>query len=209
MMTADDNDCGTKRGKRTPGNDATGSRGPDLAALTRLIVCGYSDGEICEQLGVSRATWHRWKKLPAVQALYSESGRKERLVKVLEEALVQKATGFPSCEKEYRLRTVQGEDGTPEQQMVLEKETKKTLAPDPIALIFALKNLDPQAWRDRQEVAGEQVFTIALEGIKTKADLDKLKAVLQARMRELGRCPEDTGLLAPAREVPPEGRKRP
>jgi hypothetical protein len=53
---------------------------------------------------------------------------------------------------------------------------KKHLAPDTLALIFGLKNLDPKHWADRQDIKVEQTIAGLPEGA-----LERMRALARAK----------------------------
>ncbi len=163
--------------------ESSGRNGPDLEMLERLVATGHSDAEVCYLMEVHRSTLFRWKKRPDVRTIF-QAGRKG-LVGQIEKSLYRRALGDEVVEREYRMREVKRKSGKVVQKLVLVKETRKTLAPDTLALIFALKNLAPDAWKDKHEYTGERVIEIALTDVKTRADIDRIKAILQARMDQL------------------------
>lgn len=165
------------------GGEASSRGGPDLEMLERLVATGHSDAEIVHILGINRTTLFRWKKRPEVKAIY-EAGR-NALVSQIEKSLFRRALGGETVEEEYRVQEVKKKSGKVVKKPVLVKEIRKTLAPDTLALIFALKNLAPEDWKDKHEYAGERVIEIALTDVKTKEDVDRIRAILQARKAQL------------------------
>lgn len=108
---------------------------------------GMTDKDIAEkQIGINEATFCRWKnKFPQiVQAL--KKGRAPVMEKV-EKSL------YDLCQVQKYIETIEEitEDANGRKRRHIRKITRET-PPNPTAIIFALKNLKPHKWRDKQEV---------------------------------------------------------
>lgn len=126
-----------KRGPKTKYN-------PDTFPIivSALAEHGKTDEEIAASLGVSRDTFHKWrKKYPELKEV-TDNG-KAIADKVVEDSLYNRANGYSAKEK----KIVKNPDGTVRQEI-----TEKFIAPDTTACIFWLKNRKPKEWRDKQEI---------------------------------------------------------
>lgn len=113
---------------------------PNFNKIVKWRQEGRTEEQIAELLDISHATWYAYKsKKPEFKELLLTC--KEGLIADLEQTLFQRAKGIYYEE----IKTISGEFERTE-------KTKKFLAPDTTALIFSLKNLAPEKWRDRQEI---------------------------------------------------------
>jgi len=113
-----------------------------------LLIEGWArDGltyeQIAKNMGISRSTLHEWEKSFSDISDALKKGR-EVVVRELENALVKRAKGYETEEEIYE-RNKEGE-------VVLSRKIRKTVPPDTTALIFALKNMSPDKWRDKKEM---------------------------------------------------------
>lgn len=98
------------------------------------------DRQIAEFLEISLSTLSEWKnKYPS----FSESlnSAKQIINQKVEAALFKKAVGFR--EKESKVFCHEG--------MIIAEEFEKVYPPDSTAMIFWLKNRDPNRWKDKRE----------------------------------------------------------
>jgi transposase-like protein len=110
-----------------------------------LLIEGWArDGltyeQIAKNMGINRETLNRWKKLYPNISNALKKGR-QVVIRELENALIKRAMGYEYEEIVHE----QNEDG------LSVRRTTKQMAPDTTALIFALKNMDPEHWRDKRE----------------------------------------------------------
>lgn len=110
-----------------------------------LLIEGWArDGltyeQIAKNMGINRETLNRWKKLYPNISNALKKGR-QVVIRELENALIKRAKGYEYEEIVHE----QNENG-----LFVRKATKQ-MAPDTTALIFALKNMDPEHWRDKRE----------------------------------------------------------
>lgn len=105
---------------------------------------GFTDKEISEKIGISEKTLNNWKnKYP--DFLQSLKRGKEHIVGKLEHALYESALGYEVKEEEGYIDKESGEYVT--------KTVKfKHVAKNVTAQIFALKNLAPERWREKQQI---------------------------------------------------------
>lgn len=156
----------------------------------------YTIPEICLQVGINPATYHQWKldhpDFPdAIKKAQDE--RLEVFRKAARSGLLTLLQG-----KEYEETTTEYVEGKPDAQgntkpkIKLQKKTKKVILPNPTSVIFALKNLDEDNFRDiiRQVHTGdEEGGPIKTETtVHTNVDYAKLtnevlEAIQQARIK--------------------------
>lgn len=111
---------------------------------------GDSNILACKKVGISKETFYTWIN---DKPDFSDSLKKARkefretIVQTLEQSLWTRAAGYEIEESKNEYRTLK--DGS----KVLVKSSKitKHFPPDTGALIFALTNLDPENWKNRQD----------------------------------------------------------
>ena len=104
---------------------------------------GLTEEQICHNIGISRSTFHRWRKLCPAISEHLKKGR-EVVDILVENALLKSALGYTYDE----VKTETFSDGS---QKVT--HTIKEVLPNSTAQIFWLKNRKPKEWRDRRETA--------------------------------------------------------
>ena len=121
----------------------------------------FSIAEICQQVGITSRTFHRWTQDYPAFAEAIEQARDERLQQFVLEAkksLMKKIQGYDVIET--KIVKIPGgekdEDGNPKPVIKEQVTIKKHIQPDTAAIIFTLTNGDPEHWRNRQttEVTG-------------------------------------------------------
>lgn len=111
---------------------------------------GDSNILACKKVGISKETFYTWIN---DKPDFSDSLKKARkefretIVQTLEQSLWKRAAGYEVEEVKNEYRTLK--DGS----KVLVKSSKitKHFPPDTGALIFALTNLDPENWKNKQD----------------------------------------------------------
>ena len=104
---------------------------------------GLTEGQIAENMGVTRETLRVWKNKYSVISATLTRG-KEVVDRQVENALLKRALGYEYTETTREYIPEIGE-------MHVTKEVTKQVVPDTTAQIFWLKNRKPQDWRDKQE----------------------------------------------------------
>ncbi len=100
---------------------------------------GLTDKEICEKLNIGQTTFYAWqKRYPKFQKALKENKEKFDIKAV--DALWKRVIGYDYYETETTEK-----DG----KIVKTKKIKKHSPPDLTALIFWLKNRQPNKWRDK------------------------------------------------------------
>lgn len=108
---------------------------------------GQTERNIAKLCGVSYRTFCAYKvKFPQLMQLLKDA--KETLISELEDTLFRMALGKVKVTetKKYIQKDSKGNDKT------RIEETVKDIAPHPTLLIFSLKNLAPDKWKDVQDV---------------------------------------------------------
>lgn len=118
----------------------------------------YTIAEICQQVRISQATFHRWRDEHPDFAQAVEEAKEERMQYFVQEAkksLLKKIQGYEATET--KVVTVPQKDDPSKPIIKEQTTTKKHVAPDTAAIIFTLTNGDPTRWRNRQttEVTGK------------------------------------------------------
>ena len=120
-----------------------------LAKVESWARCGLTDKAIAHNMGISEATFKRWKK-ESMSFLSSLKKGREVADVIVEDALFKAATGYEYVEitekPEYNRTTGKTE-------MVEVKRVIKWRPSDATACIFWLKNRAPEFWSDRPERA--------------------------------------------------------
>ena len=107
---------------------------------------GYSDIQIAKNMGISKATYYDWK---SKYSDFSDAIKKGRapVVVELEDALYKAGIGYEYKEvTEEITQTGEGENAI---QVKHRREVTRHIAPNVTALIFALKNLKKNKFKDR------------------------------------------------------------
>lgn len=138
---------------------------------------GLTDEQIAENMGVSRSTLNEWKKkYPDISDTLKRG--KEVVDIVAENALYKKAIGVKEIlKKPIKIKEVVYDNGkrVKETEKIEYVDEEVYFPPDTTALIFWLKNRQPQKWRDKQQVemSGELKHINPFEGLTTN-ELKKL-----------------------------------
>lgn len=145
----------------------------------------YTIAEICQQVGISQATFHRWQDEHEDFALAIEEARESRMQFFVIEAkksLLKKIQGYEVTETKVVTIPTKGDPSKP---TIKEQTTqKKHIQPDTAAIIFTLTNGDPEHWRNRQstEVMGKDGKDLFAS--KTDEELDKEIAELEKKLKQ-------------------------
>lgn len=139
-----------------------------------IISCireGDSNILACKKVGISKSTFYEWlESYPDFSDSLKKARKefRETIVQTLEQSLWKRAAGYEVEEVKNEYRTLK--DGS----KVLVKSSKitKHFPPDTGALIFALTNLDPENWKNRQDnrlsvddgISGFKISVVHKEG---------------------------------------------
>ena len=118
-----------------------------------IVIASIREGDknvvACKKAGINQDTFYQWLK---ARAEFSEAVKKARaefldeIASQLEASLWKKAKGYEVEESKEEYAMKKGE-----RVLVKKTTTKKHIAPDTGALIFALTNVDPDNWKNRQD----------------------------------------------------------
>ena len=109
--------------------------------IFKYLVDGLTEVEICIKLGVAQSTFTKYKKENEELRELLKEGKQRPNAKV-EQALYKSALGI-----EYEEQKIT----TDEHGKIKVERTKKQRAPSEVAMIFWLKNRDPDRWKDRRD----------------------------------------------------------
>lgn len=139
-----------------------------------IISCireGDSNILACKKVGISKSTFYEWlESYPDFSDSLKKARKefRETIVQTLEQSLWKRAAGYEIEESKNEYRTLK--DGS----KVLVKSSKitKHFPPDTGALVFALTNLDPENWKNRQDnrlsvddgISGFKISVVHKEG---------------------------------------------
>ena len=132
---------------------------------------GDSNILACKKVGISKETFYTWIN---DKPDFSDSLKKARkefretIVQALEQSLWKRAAGYEIEESKNEYRTLK--DGG--EVLVKSSKITKHFPPDTGALIFALTNLDPENWKNRQDnrlsvddgISGFKISVVHKEG---------------------------------------------
>lgn len=145
--------------------------------LLQNIRNGSTFKEACQACGVSESQFYEWKAKKTDFSDEVKKAHKEGRAKVvpeLEKSLYKKAMGWEYTET----RTEYAADANGNPIIVKQTETTRVVPPDTAALIFALTNLDPDNWtnKQRQELTGDlrTNITVEVENNGVKSEIEKL-----------------------------------
>ena len=130
---------------------------------------GLTDEQIAHNIGITTTTLYDWKKKYPQFAEAIKSG-KEVIDRIVENALLKSAMGY-KYDEVVKERIYNPETG--ESEMVEVKRTTKDVAPNVTALIFWLKNIQAEKWRDTKNVNAAVEVKNPFDGVET-ADIKKL-----------------------------------
>ena len=129
-------------------------------AYIACVEGGFTDLKLARLFDVDKATVNRWKKKHPGFCDSLKKGKDEFNIQVAEASLLKRLKGFSFIE------VTKEADKTG--NMVPVKQVRKHVAPDTTALIFFLKNRDPERWRDKREFEG----SITVEDVINQIESD-------------------------------------
>lgn len=117
----------------------------------------YTLSEICEKVGIGRTTLYEWRKEDRDFAIAMREAETHELMKNLgeraKESLRKLVEGYEAVETTtigVPSKTEKDEKGKPKFIVKEQKRVQKPIPPNTAAVIFALTNTDPSAWKNRQ-----------------------------------------------------------
>lgn len=120
-----------------------------VAQICAYIMEGDSQKIAAQKAGVSKSQFYEWKKSKSEFADALKKAKDEFLsgiVNKLEASLWKRATGYDVTETDTEY--VSDADGSP--KIKYQRKKTKHVAPDTGALVFALTNLCPERWVNKQ-----------------------------------------------------------
>lgn len=118
-----------------------------LQAYTICAETGATDRQLAKIYNVSEATINNWKINEPDFLESLKKGKDLYDCKTVEECLLKRAKGFRYTET-TREPGREADPQTGRAKMVITKKVSKLVVPDVTALIFWLKNRNPQRWKD-------------------------------------------------------------
>jgi len=115
--------------------------------IMAMAGAGKTDVEISKAVGVSRSTFSLWKNAHKISDTLKDA--KNIADELVEASLFRRAIGYEHKEVKVFYDSKSGE--------CVEHEVVKHYAPDPTSMIFWLKNRKPQEWRDKVDIAVEDI----------------------------------------------------
>lgn len=145
----------------------------------------YTIAEICQQVDISPATYHRWQdEHEDFRKLINEAHDERMQFFVLEakKSLLKKIQGYEATET--KVVTIPNKKDSEKSIIKEETTTKKHFQPDTAAIIFTLTNGDPTRWRNRQttEVTGKDGKDL-FKGMSDE-ELDKEIEALENKLKQ-------------------------
>lgn len=147
--------------------------------ICNFIRDGDTQKVAAERAGIAEDTFYEWMKS---KAEFSEQVKKARedfhetIVGKLEATLYRKAQGYEVTETDTEY--VNDKDGKP--KIKSQKKKIKHIQPDTAALIFALTNLAPDKWQNKQkqEVSGDLTTGLNII-VENQEDADLIKKITE------------------------------
>ena len=123
-----------------------------VKAITDLIEQdSFTIAEICEKVGISQSIYYEWQDTKSEFLENIKRAEKKYLNKIKANArksLNKLVEGYEYEEKS----TTFIDDGAGKPKIKETKTVKKHIPPNAVSVIFALKNTNPEDFKDRQEV---------------------------------------------------------
>jgi transposase-like protein len=126
------------------------------AAICELFATGeHKIADVCKATGITESTFHKWK---AEKSEFSESLKKAEASRLAQFATLARS-GLAKLLDVYEVEETtteyvdsKGEDGKSKPKIKGRKVTVRKFMPNATAVIFALKNLDSENFKDKQEM---------------------------------------------------------
>lgn len=115
-----------------------------ITQAKKLARLGATDHQIAEFFEVTPRTLHRWK-INHPKFCHALKQGKDEMDGAVEQSLCRRATGYSF--DAVKIMQHEGE--------VIEAPYVEHVPPDTTAMIFWLKNRQPEKWRDRRELTGD------------------------------------------------------
>lgn len=151
-----------KKAKEVKPNGRPSKYKPELNEQAyRLCLLGLTDEELANFFTISVDTLNEWKKVHEGFSASIKGGKKDADGDVAKK-LLERAMGY--SHPDVDIRVIDGK--------IVKTEIIKHYPPDPTALIFWLKNRNPEKWRDKKELehSGEQVKSYTIKPASGKGN---------------------------------------
>lgn len=119
--------------------------------ICMYLAQGDTQKEAGKKVGITEETFNQWLKHKSEFAERVKEAKeifKDNIIGKLETSLWKVALGYEAEES----KTTFGRDKEGNPVIVKQEKTKKNYAPNVTALIFALSNLAPDRWKNRQQM---------------------------------------------------------
>ena len=131
----------------------------DYEKIKKLAEFGFIDTQLAELFGVNESTITRWKKASPELMRVLKEGKGIADARVVR-SLYERATGYEH--QEMHISNYQG--------VITETKIIKHYPPDSTAMIFWLKNRQPDKWRDKQEIDFTKPLQVEITDYRGKQD---------------------------------------
>jgi len=130
---------------------------PDIveAICQKLATGDHRIADVCQQVGISEQTFYRWKeeKGEFCEALKkAETDRLAAFVVMARSGLAKLLDVYEYEETTTEYIDGKDKNGNSVPKIKSRKVTKKRIMPNATAVIFALKNREPEEWKDKREL---------------------------------------------------------
>jgi AcrR family transcriptional regulator len=126
---------------------------PNLEQIKYWRGQGFKIDQIALKLGISPRSFAYYIKNKSELSEVMNESKDKLIANIAINGLYKRALGYSYQEKKMvKERIVDSEGKDTGYEKIKTEITEKQVAPDTTACIFSLKNLDPENWKDRQEV---------------------------------------------------------
>jgi len=147
--------------------------------LCKHLKQGSSIKSACAAAGISRETFHQWKK---TKPDFSDTVDRAMAIpdRKVENTLYKTAKGFRYTETEYK--AIANKDHTKIAHIPI-KKVRKMVLPSVAAQKFILTNRNPEEWRDKQDldVSGDMSITVISAVPRSKNKENKKDAAAEPK----------------------------
>ena len=152
-----------KKNKKNKGGRPSKKGTISLKKLEELAGYGLTEAQIANVLDIDEVTLFRYKKDPKFCSVLKRG--KDKADKEVVKSLYLRATGYEH--EETKLFCHEG--------AIISAKVIKHYAPDPVSMIFWLKNRQRDLWREKQEgdSASSPTIKIFIQNIIKKAGIDE------------------------------------
>lgn len=136
--------------------------------ICELFATGeHSVASVCEQVGLAESTFYKWKE---EKSEFSESLKKADVLRLsafknMARSGLAKMLDVYEYDEMSRSYSV---DKNGKRRVKFEKATRRKVMPNATAVIFTLKNLDPENFKEKQEIENHnkvEVLNVKVESV--------------------------------------------